>query len=54
MMSCGRTLHRADVMHACYSVSAIAMKAQKASWRIGNRLRQHPQRKPHAEQCGKP
>jgi hypothetical protein len=25
MMSGGRTLHRADVMHACYSVSAEAV-----------------------------
>ena len=53
-MSGRHTFHRADVMHVCQSVSAIAMHAQRASWRIGNRLRQHPQRKPHAEQCGKP
>ena len=31
-MSGRHTLHRADVMHVCYSVSAIAMQAQKASW----------------------
>jgi len=42
MMSDGRTLHRADVMHACYSVSAIAMKAQKASWHYRQSLTPAP------------
>ena len=42
IMSDSRTLHRADVMHACYSVSAIAMKAQKASWHYRQSLTPAP------------